>query len=300
MGLKKLLISTVFGLMTFYALGQEAIILKSNAFSIETEFSKQLKKFPLIKIAEAPKNKSVKVIKEIIYSNDEVKLHLDAYINHSKKTKPAVIFIHGGGWSSGHKEMNEPMAIALAQKGFQCFSIQYQLSDEAKYPAALNDVEKAINFIKKMAIQYQVDTAKIAILGCSSGGQMATLFGAKNNAIKAIVNIDGILAFHHPESKEDVAASHWLGGSYKEVPHIWHEASPLSHTSKNFPPILFINSSIPRFHAGRDDLIKKLNIFKVQSEIKTFEDSPHTFWLFHPWFHPTIKAITKFLNNQLK
>ena len=42
---------------------------------------------------------------------------------------------------------------------------------------------------------------------------------------------------------------------------LWREAGPINHTSKNTPPIIFINSDVPRFHAGRDEMIKRLKSF---------------------------------------
>ena len=86
-----------------------------------------------------------------------------------------------------------------------------------------------MEYIKKNASNFNVDVNKIAILGRSSGGQMASLIGTKyNEDIKAIVNIDGVLAFHHPESSEGKYAALWLGGTYEEIPEIWDNASPIS------------------------------------------------------------------------
>lgn len=76
-----------------------------------------------------------------------------------------------------------------------------------------------------------------------------------SSKVNAIIDIDGILAFKHPESKKGTAASLWLGGNYEEKSMVWKQTTPLNHTDSNTPPILFINSSIPRFHAGRDDMI---------------------------------------------
>jgi len=228
-------------------------------------------------------------------------LHLDSYIFNSDRQLPVVILLHDGGWKSGDKSMLQPFAEAIALKGYQCFAVEYRLSDEAKYPAAIDDVLKAIDFIKNNAVKFNADTKKIAILGRSSGGQMASLIGTKFNAdIKAIVNIDGILAFHHPESKEGKYAAVWLGGTYEEIPEIWHDASPLSHVSKYTPPILFINSQHNRFHAGRDDMIEKLNKYKIDSKVEQISESPHTFWLFHPWFEKTIQYTINFLDEKLK
>jgi pectinesterase len=160
-----------------------------------------------------------------------------------------------------------------------------------------------------------VDPDKIAVLGCSSGGQMAALIGTTNNnpifedktfknkassKVNAIIDIDGVLAFRHPESSEGEMASFWLGGSYDENPENWKNASALSHTNKNTPPILFICSSIDRFHAGRNDMIAILNKNKIYSEVRTIEDSPHSFWFFEPWFSKTVEYSTKFLDKIFK
>jgi pectinesterase len=165
------------------------------------------------------------------------------------------------------------------------------------------------------ADEYSADTSKIAMLGVSAGGQLAALTGTTNGVkklegnggnekessrVQAIIDIDGILAFKHPESAEGAVAAAWLGGTYEEKPEVWKEASALTHIDKNTPPFLFINSSLPRFHAGRDDVIKKLDNLKIYSEVHTIEDTPHPFWLFHPWFEPTVNFTVSFLDRIFK
>jgi acetyl esterase/lipase len=223
--------------------------------------------------------------------------------------------LHGGGWKSGNKSQMETFAQEMASKGFSCFTIEYRLSPEAKYPAAIFDVKKAIQYIKINANKFNVDTTKIAVLGCSSGGQMAALIGTTNSnslfenkdnnnkissTVQAIIDIDGILAFKHPESQEGAVAGLWLGGSYEEKPEIWEQASALTHTDKNTPPTLFINSSIDRFHAGRDDMIAILNRYKIYNEVKTIEKSPHSFWFLNPWYDESITYTTQFLDTIFK
>jgi len=88
-----------------------------------------------------------------------------------------------------------------------------------------------------------------------------------------------------------------LGYTFRENPEIWNEASPTNYVDENSPPFLFINSSINRFHAGRDILVDKLNKYGTYSEIHTFPDTPHPFWFFHPWFNHTVKLVTDFLNK---
>jgi hypothetical protein len=143
---------------------------------------------------------------------------------------------------------------------------------------------------------------------------MAALIGTTNNnlefespsginenaSVQAIIDLDGILAFKHPESEEGKAASLWLGGSFEEKPEIWNQASALNHASVSTPPILFINSDMVRFHAGRTDMISKLNSHKIYSEVKNISNSPHSFWFFNPWFQPMVKYTVDFLDKIFK
>ena len=121
--------------------------------------------------------------------------------------------------------------------------------------------------------------------------------------MQAIVDLDGTLSFVHPESgegddsKKPSAATLWFGYSKKDNPALWQEASPLAHAGKNTPPVLFINSGVARMHAGRDDFMKVLKENNVYVDVKTFENSPHHFPLFEPWFTPMVAYIDDFLKK---
>jgi acetyl esterase/lipase len=299
--------------MAIQAQSQYAI---DTTYTIQSVYNKEKKAYPFISIVHPKHYPNINEEKEIVYSKiSKRELHLDAYYSNASAKKPAIVILHGGGWKSGNKSQMETFAKEIASKGFSCFTIEYRLSPEAKYPAAIFDVKKAIRYIKINAIQFHVDTSKIAILGCSSGGQMAALIGTTNNNIRfedkdtshkitstvqAIIDIDGILAFKHPESQEGTVAGLWLGGSFEEKPEIWKQASALTHTDKNTPSTLFINSSKERFHAGRADMIAVLNKNKIYNEVKTIENSPHSFWFLNPWYDETVTHTTQFLNKIFK
>ncbi|QOW10427.1 alpha/beta hydrolase [Kaistella flava (ex Peng et al. 2021)] len=277
-------------------------IKKDPTFSLNSAFQKEIKKFPFIKKVEFLQSSEINFTSDIIYKkvgNHDLKL--DAFINKNSISKPAVILIHGGGWKSGSKEMQNPMAQKIALLGYQTFTVEYRLSDEAKYPASINDIRDAILFLKKNRKKFKIDATKIALLGCSSGGQIVSLIGTKYPAeINAVIDIDGLLSFHHPDSEEGEVAALWLGGTYEEVPKVWQDASALSHVSATTPPFLFINSQFKRFSAGQNDFITKLNEFGIYFQVEKIENSPHPFWLFEPWFEPTIKYISNFLNVNFK
>jgi pectinesterase len=233
-----------------------------------------------------------------------------------------ILCVHGGGWASGDRSLLAPLAMELANQGYIAATVEYRLSPEALYPAGIIDVKSAIIWLKENAGTYKLDINHIVILGTSAGATIASLVGNTpchplyqtpegdtlyiSDQVRAIINIDGILDFTDPaESGKDLdpekpsAAARWLGATYAEDPDLWIEASPLTYAGRHTPPTLFINSSIPRFHAGRDDYISIVSAFGIRTFICTIPDSPHSFWLFNPWFDRTVEEILKFLKTVL-
>lgn len=286
-------------------------------------FKSAIKKYPYIKLVTEQSLPGVKERRNIIYcSRDGRSLYLDAFYPkvNGKKPVPAILIIHGGGWRSGNRTQHIPLAQRLASLGYVCFTAEYRLSTEALYPAAVNDLKAAVRWIRSHAREYNADPLKIAALGFSAGGELAAFIGVTNkkrfdgsmcnlntsDVVQAVIDIDGTLSFVHPESGEGddtrstSAATYWFGYPKKEKPDLWKEASPLTHAGKDTPPFLFINSSVDRMHAGRDDFRKILDQYGTYSEVHTFPDSPHSFCLFEPWFDPTVDYIAGFLKKVIK
>lgn len=276
---------------------------KPNAqpYTIESTFEKLKKKYPFIKPLNIQFPKNIKVSKDVEYKNSNGRsLKADIYYPENSSQKyPGIILVHGGGWISGSKENERFLAQELASKGYVAMAINYSLSDVAKYPAAVEDIEDALKFIKKHRKEFSLDKNKIAIGGNSAGAQLATLVGVKNK-VQAIVNIDGIVSFIHPESEEGTYATYWFGASKSDNFNLWKEASPLEYVGKHTAPTIFINSSQPRFHGGRDDMMKKLRTYNIPTEFHEIKDSPHSFWLVQPWFDETLKYTVEFLDKVLK
>lgn len=273
----------------------------ATPYNNEVVYDKLVKKYPYIKPINKPIPQNIKVDKDVEYANlNGLSLKADVYYptDHSEKN-PGVVLIHGGGWISGSKENEQFMAQELAARGYVAMAVGYRLADVAKYPAAIEDVEKAIKFLKKSHKKYNLDQSKLAILGESAGGQIATLVGVKSKHIKAIVNIDGIVSFTHHESEEGTYAAYWLNGDKNCNPENWTKASPLEYVNKHSPSTIFINSSQPRFHAGRDSMMKKLKDYNIATEFYEIKDSPHSFWCVEPWFTETFELVIRFLNKTL-
>lgn len=296
---------------------QNKNLTKDTSFTFSSTVNKVLKDFPDAKPVEM--NEVFLLKKNVVYKKiGERKLHFDFYPSAKKQKSPTVILIHGGGWKSGDKSLEKYNASRLAKLGYNAFAVEYRLSPEAVYPAAVDDIFSAIDFVINKSSSFNIDKNKIALMGESAGGHLASLVGIKynqlknKNVIKAVINFDGVMDMTTPsESGKDTipekpsAAKQWLGFSFKENPDLWREVSPLNYINENSPAILFINSSIPRFHAGRDESVSSFKKFNIYSEVHTIENTPHTFWFFHPWIDEAFNYVESFLqrtlvNNQTK
>ena len=277
-----------------------------TSFTNYSAYLSAKKKYPNIVLAKDSLPPSVKVEKNITYLTVDLKaLQMDVFSPKSLKSKKAiaVIIIHGGGWRSGNRTQHYPLAQKLAEQGYVCFTPAYRLSTEALYPAGVHDLKAAVRWVKANANKFKLDTSKVVALGFSAGGQLATLLGAskgvtalegnsgnvkQSSSVSAVIDIDGTLAFIHPESGEGddsrsiSAATNWFGYGKTEKPELWKQAAALTYAGPKTPPTLFINSALDRMHAGRADYIDILNKYNIYTEVHAFPNSPHTYCLFEP------------------
>ena len=109
-------------------------------------------------------------------------LTLDIYLPpDGAKRHPMVLYIHGGGWTTGHSRQSGafddfPKVLAsLAARGYTVASLNYRLSSEAPFPAQIQDVKTAIKFLRAHGEEYKIDPAKALVWGGSAGGHLAAL-----------------------------------------------------------------------------------------------------------------------------
>jgi len=297
---------------------------RDTSYGNNSAYESTKKTHPFIKLIPELKSASLAEEKNIAYANTgNRQLVTDVFYpkEKSKTKRIAIMIIHGGGWRTGNRTQHYPLAQKLASMGYVCFTPEYRLSTEALFPAAVYDLKAAIRWIRNNATKYNVDTSRIVAMGFSAGGELAAFLGVTGNMplfegtngqtgtatnVNAVVDMDGILSFTHPESgegddsKRTSAATYWFGYPRKDHEKIWEAGSSLSYVGKYTPPTLFINSSVDRMHAGREDYNKVLNENNIYSEIHSFKDAPHAFCLFDPWFEPTVSYIDEFLKKVFK
>jgi acetyl esterase/lipase len=323
---------TVFQIVLVFSLFAQSTEQKpipcDTSFTPYQVWIKIKKEFPDAKIVKPQLPEGVIAVEDVVYTTlpdspyGKRDLHLDIFRPEKKGKYPALLLIHGGGWRSGNKTMDVPLAQQIAVRGYVTATVEYRLSPEALYPAAVYDINAAIRFLRANAKKYNIDPDRIAISGSSAGGQLAALIGMTGDAkkfegndrvksvsskVQAIIDIDGVLDFTDPnESAKDTdpskpsAGAYWFGATFNQAPEKWIEASPLIYAGRNTPPVLFVNSALPRFHAGRDSVIAVLDKYHIYNEVHTIPNTPHPFWLFHPWFEPTVEYMIAFLDKILK
>lgn len=294
--------------------------IRDTSYNSKKDYRQNLKKYPFINLVTDKPISSVFEKRNLIYAmlGNRV-LHIDAFIpKNRKKNTPAIIIVHGGGWRSGDRSQHIPLAQHLAEKGIASFTVEYRLSTEAFYPAAVYDLKAAVRWLRSNATIFHIDPNEISILGFSAGGELAAFVGVTNglkkfegqegnsgqsSKVNSVIDIDGTLSFVHPDAWETQnpkvigASAWWIGCPRTERIDLWTEASPLTYAERNTVPFLFLNSSIVRMHAGRDDFKKIMDQHKVYTEIITFPNTPHSFCLYEPWFPKVVDDITKYINK---
>jgi pectinesterase len=294
-----------------------------TSFSFYSAYKSVKKSNPEAGMHQLNLGDSVNAVNDIIYDTPNGhQLKLDVFSpKYYKGGLPAILMIFGGGWRSGNRGMHVPMAQSLAARGYIVITADYRLSTGALYPAAVNDLKTAVKWMRANAKTYRINPNKIAVWGFSAGGQLATLVGTTGDSalfpgngsyqkysdrVQAIVDVDGTLAFIHPESgegedsKKISAATYWFGYTKTQRPDLWNQAGALNHTDKNTPPTLFLNSGVDRMHAGRNDYNRKLDSLNIYHEVHAFAGAPHPFILFDPWFTPSLNYTVAFLDKMFK
>ena len=212
----------------------------------------------------------------------------------TNRARAAIILIHGGGWTSFDKSTMRGMANFLAREGFVAFSVDYRLfhDGENRWPAQLDDVQRAVRWVRANAAKYGVDPERIGAFGHSAGAQLAALLGMEDtrdnsdaslanysSRVEAVVDVSGPTDFttnRNPDA--DAFLTSFLGGDYSQDATAWREASPAFHVAKSDTPFLIVHGTqdqnVPIAQA--QELYDKLQALGALPEFIKVEDG-HTF-----------------------
>jgi acetyl esterase/lipase len=224
---------------------------------------------------------------------EKADLYLPAMLPKGQNV-PAVVIIHGGGWTGGDKRAAREINIGtnLALRGYVGMSINYALSHDGKvtWPQYLHDAKTAVRWLRKHADRLQIDSEHIGVIGGSAGGNIAAMlavtgpadgldpagpYGEFSCRVQCAVDLYGpaeLMEYH------DVKM---LGKTRAEAPELYRAASPTTYADKSDPPILIMHGTADTTVALSQSEIFAAVLKKagVPHELVIIEGAPHTFHL---------------------
>ncbi len=182
------------------------------------------------------------------------RLALDFYKSKRSGKRPCVIVVHGGSWAGGDSKQLPELNTVLAKEGYHVASINYRLAPDIKSPAQVEDLGKAIHYLREHAEELGIDTSRFVLLGRSAGAQI-TLVGAytfHDPSIKGVISFYGpadmVWGNSLPANKlvfdSRKVMVDYLGGTYEEVPQQYFNSSAIEFVTPQAPATLLIHGPI--------------------------------------------------------
>jgi len=256
-------------------------------------------------------------------------IQLDLYLPEGQGPFPVIIWVHGGGWTSGDKDLdrNDPQ-VRQAGRGYVVASVDYRLSQQAKFPAQIEDCKAAVRWLRARASSYNLDPSRIAVWGSSAGGHLAALLGTSGDVIElegsednqgfssrvnAVVDWFGptdllkmsadslpfpcnLVDHNSPFSPESLL----IGCAIQTCPDKTDKANPIRYVSSDDPPFLIM-------HGDRDCLVgpqqsqrlyNALTAVGVRASLKFLPGAGHGGSEFEE--AENLRLVEDFLDQQLK
>ncbi len=213
---------------------------------------------------------------------DKVRHLLDVYEPKKVKDAPVVIYVHGGTWRSGNKDLYEPLGKLLAEQGIITVVINYRLTggkEEVKHPDHITDVARAFAWVHKNIAKYGGDTKKLFVSGHSAGGHLVSLLATDEtwlkahslttSAIKGVISLSGVY-----QIVSLVPIFHPIFGKEENV---CKAASPVNHVREGLPPFLiaYADADLPTLGTMAEQFAQKIREKKNKVELLKLEKRDH-------------------------
>ncbi len=232
---------------------------------------------------------------------DRQPLTLNLYQPAAVGHYPAIVVIYGGAWQRGNPGQDAAFSRYMAAQGYVVWAISYRHAPQYRFPAQLEDVRSALDFVQQHAAEYETDRDRIALMGRSAGAQLAMLaaYQPPNTLpIRAVVDYygpvnltTGYYNLPHPDPIGSQAVLRaFLGGTPEEFPDRYHQASPINAVKPSLPPSLLI-------YGGRDHIVESqygrhlAQALSVQGNQAVFIEIP--------WADHAFDSVFSGVSNQL-
>lgn len=206
---------------------------------------------------------------------------LDLYVPSlaSGRSRPGIIFVHGGGWAAGDKEDFASWARYYAAQGYVSASINYRLAPQHVWPAQIDDTQAAVRWMRKYAPYLGLNPNKIGAVGASAGGHLALFLGqvdtfndfdpdlrGYSSRVQAVADFFGPADFSMKSEWTDWVwqlIESFVGGRWMSGPKPFKAASPLTYVTSEDAPTLI-------FHGSADDIVPVSQSRRIAAKMKSF------------------------------
>jgi acetyl esterase/lipase len=214
----------------------------------------------------------------------DLQLKMDIYHPTTAMTSvPALLYVHGGGWTKGDKASGWREIWELVNRGYLVAAVNYRLAPEYKFPAQIEDVKCAVRFLRANAQSYGLESARIGAWGGSAGGHLVSLLGVtdasagfegsgghsdQSSRVQAVVDMFGPSDLTQTFSGANPRILGQVFGARDAGSEILKRASPVTHVSSDDPPFLIL-------HGEKDRLVPVTQSLKLYDRLRA-ADVPAT------------------------
>jgi acetyl esterase/lipase len=207
---------------------------------------------------------------------------------------PVIVWVHGGAWLGGSKD--NPPPLPLLRHGYAVASINYRLSQHARFPAQIEDCKPAIRWLRANAPKYHLDADHIGVWGASAGGHLVALLGTaggvkelegqggnadQSSRVQAVVDWFGPTDFTQmggTHNRADSPEAKLIGGAVKDNKERAAKANPITYVGKDAAPFLILHgdkdNTVPYY--GQSELLAEaLKRASVEVTLKKVEGAGH-------------------------
>jgi len=267
-----------------------------------------------------------RVFKDVVYEHvGDRELPLDIYLPaDAEGLLPLVIWVHGGGWQGGSKNGANRFS-GLLDRGYAVASVQYRLSGEAIFPAAVEDCKAAVSFLRLNAEKYGLDPDRFGAWGSSAGGHLVAMLGVTGDSdifdthpvtklapstVQAVCNWFGpsdLLRMNDFPGRMDHDAadspeSRFIGAPIQEHPELTQRANPIAYVTAADAPFLHM-------HGDKDGLVPynqsellhaALQQAKISTELYQVKNGDHGFRGADESAEVLFERVVQFFDRELK
>lgn len=239
---------------------------------------------PAAPVRSSPLPAGAVVHRDLAYvPNGHERQRLDLYLPKEGSSLPLIIYIHGGAFRMGSKEQGAPTEYLT--QGYAVASINYRLSQHAKFPAQVEDCKAAVRWLRAQAAEYRLDPSRFAAWGPSAGGHLAAMLGTTGDTkgfdvgahldqpsrVQAVVDYFGPTDFLQMDAHRlpngmlhdpaDSPESELIGGAIQENKERTARANPIVYVSAGDPPFLIC-------HGDQDPLVPHHQSELIEAALK--------------------------------